>query len=159
MTAYFVLKSFADLSLDELYSLLRLRQQVFVVEQHCPFVDCDNMDQASWHLQYRTDNGHLHAYCRLLPVDIAYEGYASIGRVISSIEYRKRGLGIQLMQQALSHCKELFGDTPLQIGAQLYLKEFYERFGFVAVGDVYIEDDIEHILMQLHQSSTSSKPS
>ena len=148
MANVFTLKSYSTLSLDELYSIMRLRQQVFVVEQHCPFVDCDNLDQPSWHLMYHAADGDLLAYCRLLPVDIAYSGYASIGRVITSHKCRGTGAGILLMEEALRHCKILFGNTPLQIGAQLYLKQFYERFGFEAVGEVYLEDDIEHIKMQ-----------
>ena len=148
MANQFILKLYRKLSLDELYSIMRLRQQVFVVEQHCPFVDCDNLDQPSWHLMYCTEGGTLLAYCRLLPVDIAYSGYASIGRVISKQECRGTGMGMLLMEEALRHCSVLFGDAPLQIGAQLYLQEFYRRFGFEAVGEVYLEDGIEHIKMQ-----------
>jgi ElaA protein len=146
-SCHFQLKHFEALSNHELYRILRLRQEVFVVEQHCPFVDCDDRDQASWHLLCYTDSGSLAAYCRLLPVGLAYEGYASIGRVISSYQHRGEGYGIALMEEAVKQCVKLYDNAPIQIGAQLYLKKYYERFGFQAVREVYLEDDIEHIHM------------
>jgi len=142
----FELKHFKDLNIDKLYAILRLRQRVFVLEQHCAFVDCDNLDQHSWHLMCY-DGDTLAAYCRLLPAGVAYEGYVSIGRVVSDPALRRHGYGRVIMTEALKHCAELFGTSPLKIGAQLYLKRFYESYGFTAVGDVYIEDDIEHVHM------------
>ena len=147
MPARFELKHFKELTTDELYDILRLRQRVFVLEQNCAFVDNDNLDQPSWHLIYYTDDNTLAAYCRLLPVDLAYPGYASVGRVVSEPALRKYGYGRLLMAEALVRCRELFGNVPLKIGAQLYLKRFYESYGFAAIGDVYIEDDIEHVHM------------
>ena len=147
MPARFELKHFKELTTYELYGILRLRQRVFVLEQNCAFVDNDNLDQPSWHLMYYNDDNILAAYCRLLPLDVAYPGYASIGRVVSDPAMRKEGYGILLMTEALVRCRELFGEAPLKIGAQLYLKRFYEIYGFMAIGDVYIEDDIEHIHM------------
>jgi ElaA protein len=147
MSTYFELKYFSDLTLGELYAILRLRQRVFVLEQKCAFVDSDDLDQQSWHLMYYTGNDKLAAYCRLLPEGLSYPGYASIGRVVSDPDLRAGGYGRRLMAEALSRCKELFGDAPLKIGAQLYLKKFYESYGFEAVDDIYIEDDIEHIKM------------
>jgi ElaA protein len=94
-----------------------------------------------------TDDQTLAAYCRLLPVGVAYPGYASIGRVVSEPDLRKGGYGSLIMAEAMKDRRELFGEAPLKIGAQLYLKRFYESYGFTAIGDTYIEDDIEHIHM------------
>lgn len=147
MQTSFVLKYYTDLTLDELYAIMVLRQQVFVVEQNCPFLDCDGLDQQSWHLMCRDQAGTLVAYCRLLPQGLSYPGYTSIGRVVSSLESRRHGLGIKLMEQALIEIERLFGKGPIKIGAQLYLKRFYETFGFKVVGEPYMEDGIEHIHM------------
>lgn len=157
MPLNFDLKYYTDLSLDELYNIMRLRQRVFVLEQNCPFVDCDNLDQQSWHLMGNTADGILAAYCRLLPEGLSYPGYASIGRVVSDPDLRKGGYGKQMMAEAIRNCTELFGDAPLKIGAQLYLKNFYESFGFSPVGEVYDEDGIDHIKMvrPAHISTTS----
>jgi ElaA protein len=146
MPLRFELKHFTELNIDELYAIMRLRQRVFVLEQNCAFVDCDNLDQPGWHLMCY-DGGILAAYCRLQPVGAAYPGYASIGRVVSEPALRKEGYGRLLMAEALTHCLTLFGDAPLKIGAQLYLKEFYESYQFTAIGDIYIEDGIEHVQM------------
>lgn len=144
---HFTLKHYRDLSLDELYAFMRLRQRVFVLEQRCAFVDCDDQDQESWHLMGYDDKGTLAAYSRLLPVGLSYPGYASIGRVVSEPALRREGYGRMLMEESVKRCSELFPGAPLKIGAQLYLKKFYEGYGFQAVGEVYIEDDIEHIKM------------
>ena len=146
MPLRFDLKHFTELNIDELYTIMRLRQRVFVLEQNCAFVDNDNLDQPSWHLMCY-DGDTLAAYCRLLPMGVAYPGYASIGRVVSEPALRKEGYGKLIMSGALKHSKDLFGDAPLKIGAQLYLKGFYESYGFTAVGEIYIEDDIEHVHM------------
>ena len=147
MPARFELKHFKDLTIDELYAIMRLRQRVFVLEQNCAFVDNDNLDQPSWHLMYYTDNDSLAAYCRLLPLNVAYPGYASIGRVVSEPVLRKDGYVRLLMTEALVRFRQLFGGAPLKIGAQLYLKRFYESYGFTAIGETYIEDDIVHVHM------------
>jgi ElaA protein len=146
MPVRFELKHFNELNIDELYAILRLRQRVFVLEQHCAFVDNDNLDQPSWHLMCYAGDA-LAAYCRLLPEGVAYQGYASIGRVVSEPDLRRGGYGKLIMGEALKRCDELFTHAPLKIGAQLYLKRFYESYGFTATGDVYIEDDIEHVHM------------
>ena len=147
MPVRFELKHFKELNIDELYAIMQLRQRVFVLEQNCAFVDCDDLDQPSWHLICYTDGNKLAAYSRLVPLDAAYPDYASIGRVVSDPKYRKEGYGRLLMAEAIVKCRELFGDVPLKIGAQLYLKRFYESYGFVSLGDIYIEDGIEHVHM------------
>jgi len=149
MASYFynvTCKAFDDLTPHELYEIMRLRNEVFVLEQLCVYQDADNKDQRSHHLMIK-DNGKLIAYARLLPPGVSYPEM-SIGRVISSPEYRRKGAGRLLMQKAIEGCHELFGEGPIRIGAQLYLKKFYESFGFVQAGDMYLEDNIEHIEME-----------
>jgi ElaA protein len=139
------LKKFKELTVEELYDILRLRSEVFVVEQHCVFLDMDDRDQNSYHLLGRAEN-KLVAYVRILPPGLAYDE-PSIGRVVSSPSYRRKGAGKELMKTALKETYRLFGNLPIMIGAQLYLKEFYENMGFNKCSDIYLEDDIEHIKM------------
>lgn len=139
------LKHFDELSLHQLYALLQLRIEVFIVEQACPFQDADGKDQGSYHL-LGYDNGKLIAYTRLVPPGVIYTE-ASIGRVVASPAVRGSGAGKELMQESLNKVYALFGVGPVKIGAQLYLKKFYESFGFLQIGDVYLEDGIPHIYM------------
>ncbi len=139
------IKSFNELSPAELYSILQLRNEVFIVEQNCPYQDMDNKDQQSYHLMGLFDN-KLVAYTRILPPGVAYE-QASIGRVVTSPHARRTGLGKELMVQSIDHLYRLFQRTPIKIGAQLYLKNFYEALGFSQVSDIYLEDGIQHISM------------
>jgi ElaA protein len=138
-------KLFGELNSHELYTIIRLRNEVFVVEQNCVFQDADNKDQKCVHLMGWAGND-LVAYARLVPKGVSYP-YISIGRVITSPMYRRAGAGKALMQQAINYCNQLFGSQTIKIGAQLYLKKFYESFGFVQVGEVYDEDGIPHIEM------------
>lgn len=138
---------FADLTVFELYELMRLRQEVFVVEQNCPYLDADGLDQASWHLMARDGAGKLQAYTRLLPLGLAYTEYTSIGRVVSAPSARGTGAGREVMQQSLAFCRHLFGAHPIKIGAQTYLLRFYESLGFVSTGEAYLEDGIPHTKM------------
>ncbi len=138
-------KSFQELSNEELYAILRLRSEVFVVEQNCPYQDLDNKDQKCFHLMLH-DTGQLVAYCRLLPAGLSYKEI-SIGRVISAPSHRGIGLGKVVMELGIRYCTELFGDGPIRIGAQVYATEFYKALGFVAEGEEYLEDDIPHVEM------------
>lgn len=138
-------KPFRDLSVHELYAILRLRGEVFVVEQNCVFLDMDNKDQHCYHL-CGWDSDIPAAYVRLVPPGISYTE-PSIGRVVTAKPYRKSGTGRVLMEKAIEHCGALFGKSGIKIGAQLYLKKFYESLGFVQCSAVYLEDDIEHIEM------------
>lgn len=140
-----VLKKFDDLTPAELYAILRLRSEVFVVEQNCVFLDMDNKDQACYHLM-AWQNEKLAGYTRLVPPGISYD-LPSIGRVVTSSFVRNKGAGKLLMQKSIEEIYYLFGKTSIQIGAQLYLKKFYEVFGFVQTSDIYDEDGIEHIEM------------
>lgn len=141
-----VFKSFAGLSADELYEILALRSRVFVVEQQCIFLDMDGLDKQAHHLAGWVD-GKLVASTRILPAGVAYPGYPSIGRVVTAPEARGKAYGVELMKESLIRLKELYGNVPVKIGAQLYLKRFYESFGFKQSGEVYLEDGIEHIPM------------
>lgn len=136
---------FDSLTPHQLYTIIQLRNAVFVVEQNCVFQDADGKDPYSYHLMI-WHNNELAAYARLLPPGLAYE-YMSIGRVISSASMRRMGAGKLLMKEAITHCHLLFGEGPIKIGAQLYLTKFYSSFGFEAIGDIYLEDDIQHIHM------------
>lgn len=137
---------FAALNPPELYALLQLRSRVFVVEQQCIFLDMDNLDQQSHHLLGYRD-GVLVACARILPQGLAYPAYASIGRVVTAPEARGMGAGRQLMERAIHHLYALYGTVPIKIGAQLYLRHFYESLGFAQCGALYLEDGIEHIPM------------
>jgi ElaA protein len=143
------LKKFEELSSLELYEILRLRSEVFVVEQNCVFLDMDDKDQFSLHLQGRID-GKLAAGVRILPPGLSYDE-PSIGRVVSSPLFRRKGVGIELMKTAIKETISLYGDVAIKIGAQLYLKNFYESFGFIQCSETYLEDDIPHIKMIRNQ--------
>jgi ElaA protein len=140
-------KAFNNLSALELYKILQLRSEVFVVEQNCIFLDMDNKDEGCLHFMGFV-NDVLIAYTRLAPPGYIYEE-ASIGRVVTSPAHRSKGLGKQLMQQSIDLCKHNFGDGPIKIGAQCYLLKFYESFGFKIIGERYDEDGIEHVHMVL----------
>ncbi|WP_133272116.1 GNAT family N-acetyltransferase [Hymenobacter radiodurans] len=147
MTLSWTSKQFNDLSLAELYELLQLRSEVFVVEQACAFQDIDGQDMAAYHLLGHTSDGKLAAYARLFDAGIAYEE-VSIGRVIVAPAFRRFGLGQELMRQAIAHCEQHFAPQPIKIGAQQYLEKFYGGFGFVQCGEMYLEDGIPHIPMR-----------
>jgi ElaA protein len=144
-------KVFEELTPHELYAIMHLRSEVFVVEQNCPYLDPDGKDLSSWHLM-GWDGNKLVAYARLLPAGLAFTE-VSIGRVVSSPAYRGKGAGKELMTTAIKTCKDLFGEQPIRIGAQLYLQKFYESLGFVQVSEMYLEDDIPHIEMIREVSS------
>jgi len=145
MQIQWLLKKFEELTPYQLYAILQLRNEVFVVEQNCVFQDADDKDQNSYHLM-GFDNSKLIAYTRLVPPGKMYE-QASIGRVVTSPIVRKSGAGKELMKQSIDAVYKLFGVQPIRIGAQLYLKKFYESLGFRQVSEVYLEDGIEHIYM------------
>lgn len=142
-----VCRHFSELSGKAVYQILQLRNEVFVVEQNCVFQDADNKDLKAYHLCiYEEDE--LVAYARLLDQHISYNEI-SIGRVVTAPSVRRKQYGKTLMQEAIRHCYMLFGKQSIKIGAQLYLKSFYESFGFVQCSDVYDEDGIDHIEMLL----------
>ncbi|MDG1278539.1 MAG: GNAT family N-acetyltransferase [Algoriphagus sp.] len=138
-------KAFQELTVDELYDLLRLRSEVFVVEQNCVFLDQDNKDQKCYHLLLYSGD-ELVGYSRLVPAGLSYSEMA-IGRVITSPSARGKGLGRTLMELSIEYCHKFFGDGAIRLGAQTYAHGFYASLGFVSDGDVYDEDGIEHIEM------------
>ena len=152
MNLEFKIISFNELSSAELYAILALRQAVFIVEQNCPFLDADGKDLDAYHVLIQDENGELMAYSRLLNRGVAYENYPSIGRVVSSPKARGIGAGIFLMEVSIKACIELYGRQTIKIGAQLYLKKFYESFGFVQIDEPYDEDGIMHIAMILEEN-------
>lgn len=139
------IKPFEALTVNELYDLLKLRSEIFVVEQNCVYLDIDGKDKKALHLigEY---NGKVAAYSRLFDAGISFEN-ASIGRVVVGANYRDKKWGHDLMSEAIAAIKSNFGKDKITIGAQLYLKKFYESHGFVQSGEMYLEDDIEHIEM------------
>lgn len=146
MTPQWKLKTFNELTPHELYEILKLRSEVFVVEQNCVFLDMDDKDQKSWHLMGLIGE-ELASYVRIVPPGVAYEGMPSIGRVVSSGKYRRTGAGRAVMQESIKICNNFFPGLPIKIGAQYYLKNFYGSLGFNQVSEIYMEDDIEHIHM------------
>jgi ElaA protein len=140
-------KKFNQLSPEELYMILRLRSEVFVVEQNCVFLDMDNKDLYCDHLM-AWEGEKLLAYSRIVPAGISY-GESSIGRIVSSPAARGRGIGRELLIKSIDALYTLHGKKDIRIGAQYYLKDFYSSFGFVQKGEIYLEDGIEHIEMLL----------
>jgi len=141
-------KHFKELTTSELYQILQLRNEGFIVEQNCPFQDLDDKDFKCFHLiGFNTDWQKIVAYTRIVPAGVSYEE-ASIGRVVTAPQARGGGIGKELMAKSIELLEDLYGGVPIKIGAQYYLKEFYESFDFQQVGEIYLEDDIEHILME-----------
>lgn len=135
-------KTFNELTTEELYQILRLRSEVFVVEQDCVYQDVDNKDQKALHIMGIKD-GEVVAYTRVFePGD--YFDNVSIGRVVVSQSQRKYGLGKQIMQASLAAINQRFPDKPTEISAQSYLLKFYTELGFNAIGEEYLEDGIPH---------------
>ena len=134
-------RAFGELSIGELYSIIALREAVFVVEQNCPYLDADGLDPACRHL-WAIDGHTIHAYCRIVPAGAKYTETA-IGRVIVAAVARGTGLGKELMQRAITAC----GTGPIRIGAQAHLTKFYGDLGFGVSGEPYDEDGILHVEM------------
>lgn len=139
------IKAFQDLTVDELYDLLRLRSEVFVVEQNCVFLDQDDKDQKCHHLMLFSED-QLVAYSRLVPAGLSYQEMA-IGRVVTAPSVRGKGLGRVVMELSIDYCQKFFGPGDIRLGAQTYALGFYSSLGFVSDGEVYDEDGIEHIEM------------
>lgn len=145
-TTTWCFKSWAELDTNELYEILAVRAKVFIVEQNCPYLDADGLDQASWHLWTAGPGGAVLAYLRVLPPGLKYDE-PSLGRVVTSPDARRTGLGRVLIPEGLRRSEALFGPRPVRIGAQRYLERFYGEFGFVRASDEYDEDGIPHIEM------------
>ncbi len=143
------MKSWSELTTDELYELLALRAEVFVVEQTCPFQDLDGLDRRDGvlHLLGR-EGAHLAAYARIMAPGIGDDCGAAIGRVVTSPTLRGGGLGHRLLAQAVRECEARWPAHSIWLGAQAHLQGFYGQHGFVAEGEGYLEDDIPHMGMR-----------
>jgi ElaA protein len=142
-------RAFSELSLSELYTILQVRQMVFVVEQACPYLDADGADGRAWHLlgwAKHDETKILAAYARIFAPGIKYTE-ASIGRVITHPLMRRKGMGEALMEESLRRVESLWPGARVRIGAQMYLERFYEKSGFRRVSEPYDEDGIIHIEM------------
>ena len=137
-------KKFDELTTNELYEILKLRAEVFVVEQDCPYQDLDDKDKWAYHLFLEDDDGStVIAVLRILPENIAYEDMA-IGRVIVKKSHRGQGLSKVMMQKAINFIIDDLGKKRIKLSGQAYLREFYEDLGFKRVSDIYLEDGIDH---------------
>jgi ElaA protein len=145
MTPQFKIKRFNELSTPELYQLLQLRSEVFVVEQNCVYQDVDGKDAKAVHV-FTEENSEVAAYCRLFGAGDYFEN-ASIGRVVIGQKYRDRKWGHAMMKAAIDAISAIWHTSAITISAQLYLKKFYESHGFVQDGEQYLEDGIPHIRM------------
>ena len=139
------LKKFNQLTTKELYEILRVRAEVFVVEQTCVYQDLDMKDQDSWHL-FLEDGDEIIAYLRILNKGVSYPEIA-IGRVLTKDTQRKKGLAREMMRKAIKFIETELKENTILISAQVYLMKFYESLGFKAVSEIYLEDGIEHIEM------------
>lgn len=140
---------FKELTAESLYQFLRLRSEVFVVEQDCIYQDIDNNDAHATHIYATTTTESISpviAYARILKPGQKYP-HASIGRIVTSTDLRGLGLGKQLVERSVKLCKKLYPDYGITISAQKHLEEFYKNFGFFSDSEVYLEDNIPHICM------------
>lgn len=142
-----VCKEFYKLSLDELYSIYKLRCEVFIVEQNCPYLDIDDVDKNSYHMFYKNYD-EIIAYLRVIPKNM-YLNTSSIGRVIVKKEYRGKNIGLILLKEAIKLITDLKLDNTITIHAQTYAIPFYNKVGFKAIGNEFLEDGIPHFTMEL----------
>ena len=138
--------SFSELTTTQLYNILQLRSDVFVVEQNCPYLDIDSQDQESIHLWIQNEEGQIAAYLRILP-KTEDRARIMIGRVVVHADIRQHGFAKKLLQEAFLWIQKNWGNEPIEISAQSYLLKFYDSLGFEAISEVYLEDNIEHLDM------------
>ncbi|MBW1636566.1 MAG: GNAT family N-acetyltransferase [Deltaproteobacteria bacterium] len=141
--------SFEELSSPELYAILKLRQEIFVVEQKCIYLDCDGLDQNSWHLRGMISTGSrytLGTYLRVIPPG-PVKRYPAIGRLLTRKKLRHKAIAGRLLEQAISRINKIYPGSPIQISAQLHLEPFYNGFKFFSTSAPYDEDGIAHIEM------------
>lgn len=139
------LKWFDEMTTQEVYKILQLRTEVFVVEQQCPYLEVDGKDMECYHL-WGEENGEIAAYLRILPAGVSYEE-VSIGRVLVKKDFRGQQLGRVIMEKAMRIIEDELKETMIKIQAQSYLREFYGSLGFQAISDEYLDDNIPHIDM------------
>lgn len=142
-----------ELSPCELLSIMRARQEVFIVEQQCNYLDADQYDESAWHgiMWDSADSNRashpIAAYLRVLPPNTKHHRYASFGRVLTTTPWRGTGLGKRVINEALLFIGDQFDDPPIKISAQSYLRKFYEAFGFEVTSEQYLDVGIEHFDM------------
>lgn len=144
------LMAFEDLRVHELYEVLRLRSQVFVLEQHCLFEEMDGDDRKAMHV-LGVRHGELLAYARCFGPGVKFPE-ATIGRVLTRASVRGQGLGHELMEQAITAVSQVWGPQPIRIGAQAHLAAFYAAHGFHDEGKPYVEDGVDHLEMLMPDS-------
>lgn len=140
-------KPFHELTADQMYTILCVRQEVFVLEQECLYLDADGKDRKSFHLM-GFDGEELVAYARIVEPGVSYNE-VSMGRILTTAKARGTGAGVELMEVGIEEIKSRYGKVPIRISAQTYLLKFYERFGFQSTGKEYLEDEIPHTEMLL----------
>lgn len=139
------LKRFNKLTTEELYKILKLRNEIFIVEQNCPYVDCDDKDYNAYHL-FLEQNNNIVAYLRILDKGISYDEI-SVGRVVVSKDYRGKRIATEILLEAIKFIETVLNEKEIRISAQAHLIEFYGAVGFDSVSEEYLEDDIPHIEM------------
>lgn len=139
------IKKFNELNIEEIYKILALRNEIFIVEQECPYLDCDDKDLNSYHL-FLTENGQIVSYLRILEKGVSYDEI-SIGRVAVKKSYRGKGISRKMMLKAIEFIENNLSENTIKIQAQAYLLDFYSSLGFKAVSEEYLEDNIPHIDM------------
>lgn len=143
-----IIKSFSELTIEELYAIMEARVKVFVVEQNCPYQELDGeKDRISEHIFCYQEDSTIGAYARIVPPKKSFHE-VSIGRILTSNESRGSGLGFTLMNESIAFIEKKYGHCPIRIGAQVYAIPFYEKIGFKSVeGKEYLEDNIPHVEM------------
>ncbi|WP_350344381.1 GNAT family N-acetyltransferase [Proteinivorax tanatarense] len=139
-----VLATFSDLSNEDLYEIMKLRVDIFVVEQNCPYPELDNNDQKAWHLYLKKDD-KIVSYARIL----FKESSAAIGRVVTHKSYRGLGLSQTILAKAIETIKTKTKYTKIHLSAQFYIVDLYKKLGFKVVSEQYLEDNIPHVDMEL----------
>lgn len=140
-----IVKKFDELTSYELYKILQERINVFIVEQNCPYEECDDKDLKALHL-YLEQDGHIVAYCRLLYPGVSYNE-AAIGRVLISEKYRRKGLAAEMLKKAIEVIEKRMEQKCIKLSAQVYAKGLYEQVGFKECSEIYSEDGIPHVEM------------
>ncbi len=140
-----ITKTFNELTTDELYKILRLRNEVFILEQECPYQDIDDKDSESYHM-FLKENNEIIAYLRIIKKGISYK-QISIGRVVVKKDYRSKGIAKDMLLKCLDFIENNLGEKEIKIQAQSYLYEFYSSLGFKKISDIYLEDNIPHMDM------------
>jgi ElaA protein len=141
---------FDDLSSLQLYAILQLRQQVFIIEQDCIYQDCDDKDQTAYHVIGIDGEGKILATARILAPGVSYDDYASIGRIVTHDKIRGQGEGKKLTQYCIEKTQELYPGESIKISGQSWISPLYEKLGFTKVGEEYLEDGIPHVPMVLY---------